>query len=265
VDGLRVFSRVSEAAGDGDTPPVVHIHGFGISGRYLLPTATRLAAHYPVHVPDLPGHGRSESPPRLLDIPGLAGALAAYLDAVGVTRATLLGNSLGCLVAAEFAHRYPDRVRCAVLVSPAGGPQNRPLPRGAAQLLRDALREPVSLAGIAIPDYLRYGLLNSLRMFHGMAHYPLEARLSSLPVPFLGVVGLRDPLVSVDKMTRIFHSPADMELVYQFDAAHAINFSHPDALARVVHAYLDGHPLQELADGGQVVAQLHPDPNDAAR
>ncbi len=107
VDGLRVFSRVSEAASAGDVPPIVHIHGFGISGRYMLPTATRLAADYPVHVPDLPGHGKSESPARLLGIAGLADALAGYLDAVDVSRAVLLGNSLGCLVAAEFAHRYP--------------------------------------------------------------------------------------------------------------------------------------------------------------
>lgn len=265
MDGLRVFSRVSEAAAEGDSPPVVHIHGFGISGRYLVPTATRLAAYSPVHVPDLPGHGRSESPPRLLTIRGLADALAGYLDAVDVPRAVLLGNSLGCLVAAEFAHRYPGRVQCAILVSPAGGPQNRPLPRGAVQLLRDSIREPAALARIAVPDYLRYGLLNSLRMFRGMAHYPLEDRLSQMPVPFLGVVGLRDPLVSVDKMTRIFHSPADMELVYQFDAAHAINFSHPDALARIVHAYLSGYPLHELADGDKIIAQLQPDPYDAVQ
>jgi pimeloyl-ACP methyl ester carboxylesterase len=98
-----------------------------------------------------------------------------------------------------------------------------------------------------------------------MAHYPLEERLAEMPVPFLGVVGLRDPLVSVEKLTRIFHSPADMELVYQFDAAHAINYSHPDALARIVHAYLEGHPLHELADGERIVAQLRPGPGDVDR
>ncbi|MGH2618077.1 MAG: alpha/beta fold hydrolase, partial [Thermomicrobiales bacterium] len=60
--------------------PIVHVHGFGISGRYLEPTAARLAAHYPTYVPDLPGHGRSEHPRRPLDIAGLADALADYLD-----------------------------------------------------------------------------------------------------------------------------------------------------------------------------------------
>lgn len=260
MGGLRVHSRVS-GRGAADAPPIVHVHGFGVSGRYLEPTAMRLAAHYPVHVPDLPGHGRSERPPRLLDIRGLADALAGYLDAEDIRRAVLLGNSLGCLTAAEFAHRYPERVESMVLVSPAGGPHNRPLPRGLAQLLRDSLREPPSLAAIAIPDYLRYGVGNSLRMFREMARYPTESRLSTITTPFLAVVGLRDPLVSVRQLTRVFYSPAEVELVYHFDAAHAINYSHPDALARLVHAYLQGHPLHELADGEKIIAQVHEDPS----
>lgn len=262
VDGARVFSRVAAAAVADGAPPIVHVHGFGISGRYMTPTASRLAAHYPVYVPDLPGHGRSASPPRLLDIPALAEALAGYMNAMDISRAVMLANSLGCLVTAELAHRHPAMVERAILVSPAGGPHNRPLPRGATQLLRDAWREPRSLARIAIPDYVRYGAINSLRMFHRMAHYPTVDRLSDLPVPFLGIVGMHDPLVSARQMTRIFHSPAQMDLIYHFDSAHAINFSHPEALARVVHAYLQGHPLHDIAEGERLIAHMQPNLDD---
>lgn len=260
VAGLRVHSRVSRCGSD-DAAPIVHVHGFGVSGRYLEPTAMRLAAYYPVHVPDLPGHGRSERPPRPLDIGGLAAALAGYLDAEEISRAVLLGNSLGCLTAAEFAHHHPERVEAMVLVSPAGGHHNRPLPRGLAQLLRDSLREPLSLTRIAIPDYLRYGVVNSYRMFREMARYPTEARLSTIAAPLLAVVGLRDPLVSIRQLNRVFNSPAEVDLVYHFDAAHAINYSHPEALARLVHAYLQGHPVHELADGERIIAQIHDDPS----
>ncbi|MFN8590672.1 MAG: alpha/beta fold hydrolase [Thermomicrobiales bacterium] len=264
VNGRRVFSRVAEAAVASGAPPIVHVHGFGISGRYMMPTASRLAVHYPVYVPDLPGHGRSDTPGTVLDIPGLADALAGYLNAMEISRAVVLANSLGCLVTAELAHRHPAMIARAILVSPAGGPHNRPLPRGATQLMRDALREPRSLARIAIPDYVRYGAINSLRMFHQMAHYPTVERLSALPVPFLGIVGMRDPLVSERQMTSIFHSPAQMDLVYHFDSAHAINFSHPEALARVVHAYLQGHPLDEIAEGERLIAHMQPNLDDEA-
>jgi len=256
VNGLRMFSRVSAGPAAPDAIPIVHIHGFAISGRYLEPTANLLANHYPTYVPDLPGHGRSERPPRQPDIPGLAESLVGYLDAMELPRVVLLGNSTGCLVAAELAHRFPDRVERGILVSPAGGPYNQPFPRAIAQLARDGLREPIGLAGIAIPDYLRFGLVRSFRAFHRMTRYPTVERLSALPVPFMAIMGMKDPLISVAQMKSIFDSPADIDLVYHFDSAHAINYSHPEALARVAHAYLQGEPLRALFEQGEIVAQL---------
>ncbi len=251
---MRVYSRVAEPP-ETSASPIVHIHGFAISGRYLEPTAARLASHYPTHVPDLPGHGYSERPRRPLDIPELAEALANYLDAVGVPRAVVLGNSTGCLVAAEFAHRYPERTESAILVSPAGGRHNRPLVRGLVQLARDGLREPPSLARIAVPDYVGFGLVNSLRAFHRMTRYPTVERLMHVPVRFLAVIGTRDPLVSEPQMERILRSPADMVLVRHVDAAHAINFSHPETLARIVDAYLRGQSLTERMEDDQIIVQ----------
>ena len=262
VGGTRVFSRVCETAGAGAIP-IVHIHGFAISGRYLEPTAVRLADRYAAYIPDLPGHGYSEKPARPLDIPELAEALAGYLDSVEVERAVLLGNSTGCLVAAEFAHRFPERTERAILVSPAGGRHNRPLPRGVLQLARDGLREPPSLATIAIPDYVRFGLLSSLRAFRRMVRYPTAERLAGMPVPFLTVIGSLDPLVSERQMTRLLQSPAEMHLMCHFDAAHAINFSHPEALARLVDAYLRGESLRDVAESHDVIAYV--DAPDAAR
>jgi pimeloyl-ACP methyl ester carboxylesterase len=254
VAGLRVFSRVGDVAGETGELPIVHVHGFAISGRYLEPTAACLAPDYPTYVPDLPGHGYSEKPRRPLNIPELAEALAGYLDAVGVPRAVILGNSSGCLVAAEFAHRYPDRTERAVLVSPAGGSYNRPLIRGVAQLARDSLREPPSLARIAVPDYVRFGLWNSIQAFRRMTRYPTLQRLSHVPVPFLAVIGSRDPLVSEAQMEMILRSPADVDVVRHVDAAHAINFSHPETLARIVDAYLRGEALTDWVEVDRIIA-----------
>jgi pimeloyl-ACP methyl ester carboxylesterase len=254
VAGLRVFSRVAEVAGTTTALPIVHVHGFAISGRYLEPTAACLAPHYPTYVPDLPGHGYSEKPSRPLNIPELAEALAGYLDSMGVPRAVILGNSSGCLVAAEFAHRYPDRTERAVLVSPAGGSHNRPLIRGMMQLARDGPREPPSLARIAVPDYVRFGLWNSIQAFRRMTRYPTLQRLSHVPVPFLAVIGSRDPLVSAAQMEMILRSPADVDVVRHVDAAHAINFSHPETLARIVDAYLRGEALTEWVEVDRIIA-----------
>ena len=105
ADGLPVFHRFCLDAGAA-ADAMVHVHGFGISGTYLEPTAALLARHYRTFVPDLPGMGRSIRPEGGLDLPGLAKALMAYCDAVGV-EPILVGNSLGCPIIVEVATTFP--------------------------------------------------------------------------------------------------------------------------------------------------------------
>jgi len=67
---------------------------------------------------DLPGHGHSEEPP-LQSIGALAAWLAAVIVAAQAERATLLGHSMGSLIALETAARHPDRVQSMVLIGTA--------------------------------------------------------------------------------------------------------------------------------------------------
>ena len=135
IDGVDVFYR--ESANPPDARVMTHVHGFGLSGRYLLPTAELLADEFHTYVPDLPGFGRSGKQGAALDIPDLAHAAVRFLDDRGVERTSLVGNSMGCPVIMELAHRYPERIDRAVLVSPAGGIHNQPLRRAMGQLAKD--------------------------------------------------------------------------------------------------------------------------------
>lgn len=105
--------------------PVVTVHGMVVSGRYMVPTAELLAPRHPVYVPDLPGFGKSEGPDRIPEVPGLADLLAKWMEAAGVERAALLGNSFGCQVAAELAARHPEIVEGLVLQGPTTDPRGR--------------------------------------------------------------------------------------------------------------------------------------------
>jgi len=108
VDGVRTLVRLS--LDGGDATPIVHIHGFGISGRYLMPTARLLTDRAMNVVPDLPGYGISAKPQRPLSIPRLADAMVSIMDAVGVGKVVLVGNSMGCPISVELADRYTDRI-----------------------------------------------------------------------------------------------------------------------------------------------------------
>jgi len=240
VDGLPMFHRSATDA-PSSAGAIVHVHGFGISGTYLEPTAALLAADHPTFIPDLPGMGRSVRPERQLGVSELAASLISYCDVVGVERATFVGNSLGCPVILEVASRFPDRIERAVLVSPAGGPNNMPLWRALAQMAMDAPREPLSMIPIAVRDYLRFGLLQSWRLFASMTQYPTLERVAGLVMPTLVIAGDRDPLVRVDRVG-VFAGLAHVDAV-KVTGAHALNFSAPELIAGLIAAHLDGGPL----------------------
>jgi 2-hydroxy-6-oxonona-2,4-dienedioate hydrolase len=107
---------------------VVLVHGLIVSGRYMVPTAELLAAHYRVFVPDLPSFGKSEKPPRTLDVAGLSDSLAAWMGEVGLIRAALVGNPFGCQIIVELAVRHPERVERAVLQGSHDGPPGEDCP-----------------------------------------------------------------------------------------------------------------------------------------
>src|SRR5690242_12617821 len=85
--GRPIYVRVGSPEG---RPPVVLVHGLLISGDYLMPTAMFLARRYRVYVPDLPASGRSPGPDDELDVSGLANALIAVLDGLGIRDAHLV-------------------------------------------------------------------------------------------------------------------------------------------------------------------------------
>jgi pimeloyl-ACP methyl ester carboxylesterase len=240
VDGYPLFHRECRAVG-ADAPAVVHVHGFGISGTYLEPTAAKLTHRFRTFVPDLPGMGRSMRRERTLDLPGLAKALMSYCDEVGVDKATFVGNSLGCPIICEIATAYPDRIEAAVLVSPAGGPMNQPFLRAIWQMALDGPREPLGMVPIAVRDYLRFGVLQGLRLFKSMTEFPTLERVRHLDMPTLLVAGARDPLVHVERVS-VFSGLPHVSAV-RVPGAHALNFSQPDVIAALIEAHADGTPL----------------------
>ena len=107
----RSFSRFVTAGGlrwhvqvMGDGPVVLLIHGTGASAHSFRALAPLLASHHTVVVPDLPGHGFTGAPPGAsgYSLPGVAGGLAALLQALGVNPVLAVGHSAGAAVAARM-------------------------------------------------------------------------------------------------------------------------------------------------------------------
>ncbi len=219
---------------------MVLVHGLIVSSRYMVPTLSRLAPDHRVYAPDLPGFGRSENPPRALDLPGLARALDGWMEATGLGSAVLVGNSMGCQVIAELAVRNPARVERAVLQGPTMAPGARNLPQQVARLALDVLREPPSLLLIELLDLLAAGPLRGLRTFHHATDDRIEKKLPMLRAPTLVMHGGRDPIVPEHWAREVADLLPDGRLIVVPEAAHAMNYDAPSELARHVRAFIRG-------------------------
>lgn len=237
-------------------PPVVLVHGLGVSSRSMVPTARCFAPHFPTLAPDLPGFGRSERPERTLDLPGLAAALAGWMRARRLPPAVLLANSLGCQIAVDLALRHPGPVGWLMLVGPTGDPDVRSLPRYAWRLLRDIPQESPAMVLGELPDYLRAGPRRLIGTAQAMLRDPMVANLAQVRQPTVIVRGARDPICPrrwAENATGLL--PRGRGVVVP-GAAHAVNDSDPGALLREVRALLATYPPgadvgTQAPDGGR--------------
>jgi pimeloyl-ACP methyl ester carboxylesterase len=106
----KAFAYTAAHALDARKETVVFVHGagldhswFGLQSRYFGYHGRNVLAL------DLPGHGRSEGPP-IPTIAGMADWIFSVLDAQEIASASIVGHSMGALVALEAANRRPERV-----------------------------------------------------------------------------------------------------------------------------------------------------------
>ncbi|MFJ8695286.1 alpha/beta fold hydrolase [Streptomyces roseolilacinus] len=225
-------------------PAMVLVHGLGLSGRYFVPLARRLAAGgASVFVPDLPGNARSRAAVRRMpDVGALADAMAHWHRQLSLGPCLLVGNSVGCQVIAALAARHPRVVRRAVLVGPALDPGASGWCQ-AGQLLADAPREPLSLLAMATADYLLTGPLRFAASFrHALrdAAESFEVNLARVRVPTLVVRGASDPIASGTWVRQVARTVVDGHVAEVRGAAHAAHYSAPDAVAALVRAFAAG-------------------------
>lgn len=242
VRGLSVHGRVSASVANGT--PIVFVHGLGVSLRYMEPTMAWLAPSFSVAGLDLPGFGRSGTPPHPLDVPRLADTLARWLDARGIGPAIFVGNSFGCQVIVECVTAMPGRARGLVLNAPTMDPAHRTILGQLLRVIADIPREPVGLAWIVARDYVRAGprtLFATLR--YGLANH-IEERLPAVSVPALIVCGARDPVVTVrwaSEVARLVgldvHGAPGATLQCVADAAHALPYDDPATFGAIIRDF----------------------------
>jgi 2-hydroxy-6-oxonona-2,4-dienedioate hydrolase len=239
VRGLRLHAQTTVAALPPDAPTVVLVHGVAVSSRYLVPLAECLARRARVYVPDLPGYGRSDRPPRRdLNVPELADALLAWMDRIGLDRPHLIGNSFGCQVIADLASRHPDRVGRLVLQGPTMDPRARTALRQVIRWLSVVPFERPSEGLVLLRDIWDLGPRRAVNMISIALDDPIEQKLRRTVAETLVVRGTRDAIVPrrwAEDAARLLPNGRLIEIER---AAHTINYSQPDRLVEVIWPFL---------------------------
>ncbi len=119
-ESVEVGGITTEYLVSGDGPPLVLLHSDGDSAaswRWVIPA---LARSHRVYAPSYSGFGGSDKPQSDYSPQFFVEFLTGFLDALDIDRPSLVGNSLGGVVAMQFALASPGRVSTLALVDSAG-------------------------------------------------------------------------------------------------------------------------------------------------
>jgi pimeloyl-ACP methyl ester carboxylesterase len=204
------------AFGREDGPPVVLLHGAQANAAAWILDAMPWAEHFRLYAIDMIGEAGFSAPSR----PPLASdAHALWLDDVmsglGLSRAAVVGVSLGGWLALDYASRRPDFVERLALICPAGiGRQKNFLLRAAPFLLlgswgKRRMRELVLGPSVTEPPEALKPLIALMEAIGRSIRLRLEAiprlsdaELAKLKMPILAIMGGRDVLVDSDDTRR---------------------------------------------------------------
>ncbi|MGV8941097.1 MAG: pimeloyl-ACP methyl ester esterase BioH [Lysobacter sp.] len=253
----------------GHGPTLGLIHGWAMHGGLFAPLVDRLAAHYTLHLVDLPGHGHARADDRAMEPVALARELVAR-----VPGAVWLGWSLGGQIALRAALDHPDQVRGLVMV--AASPRfvrSDDWPHGVGRTLFTDFGEALqrdfrgtldgflaleALGSATAQDELRKlraqafehgepsprALLEGLRLLDTQ---DLRAELPNLQVPSLWLSGSRDRLVPAGAMPAAAALAPQSRNVVIANAGHAPFLGAADEVSAEIDAFMRAVAAEQVA------------------
>jgi pimeloyl-ACP methyl ester carboxylesterase len=254
VGGKEVFAYTANHDIDPAKRTIVFLHGAGLDHSWFGLQSRYFGYHgWNVLAVDLPGHGRSEGPP-LDAVPAMADWLTKVMDAAKIECASLVGHSMGTLVALDCAARHAQRVERVALIATA-----QPMKVGEAFL--DAAKRnsydafdmhtiwghapQVPLGGNPNPGMWMYGDTQARleRLAPGVLHAGLKASNDyafpgGVKCPVLFILGKRDMMTPPRAAKTLQEQiPGAKTVVIDF-SGHSLMAEAPDATLDALIAFL---------------------------
>lgn len=218
--------------------PLVLLHGLAGSTAWWKRNVEDLSRHYMVYLVDWPGFGVMRRYRRHFSVAGAAEWLSGLLDALELNKASLVGHSMGGLIAAIFAARWPDRLSKLVLVAPAIGLSRRTIATFFLPLAREALSVHPRFAPTLTRDTARAGPFTLQRVARELLAMNVEGELAWITTPCLLVWGERDLLVPVAFAHQLQGKIRNSRLCLLPQAGHLVMYQRAAQFNKAVLAFL---------------------------
>jgi 4,5:9,10-diseco-3-hydroxy-5,9,17-trioxoandrosta-1(10),2-diene-4-oate hydrolase len=257
-DGRSVYYH---EAGEGLPVVLVHGSGPGASGlsNFRQNVPTLVAGGYRVLVPDTLGFGGSSKPDDVdYTLEFMVAGLRGFLDALGLERVALIGNSLGGAMCIQVALDQPERVSRLVLMAPGGlEPRERYFEmRGIRTMLKvffdpngitaEGMRKVFSLqlfdtSGLqdrVVEERLAVAQTQPKRVFETMRVPDLSPRLCELSCPILALWGMNDHFCPPSGAMRIAEQCKRARVVLLTECGHWVMVEHAALFDRLCLDFL---------------------------
>ncbi len=241
--------------GDPRGEPILFLHGWPDSWFSFSRVLPLLSPHFHAFIPDQRGFGDSDKPADGYGIDQFARDAVAFLDAVSIERATIVGHSFGTLVTRNVALTKPGRIARMVLIGTPRSAAN-PVTRQVQAQMR-TLPDPVPIdfarefqAGTAyapLPGPFFEGILaESLKLpsrlwrkvFDAILAYDDWGQLARITTPSLLIWGEHDALFSRDDQDLLVGAIRGATLKVYPETGHCPNWERPERVAADLEAFI---------------------------
>jgi non-heme chloroperoxidase len=252
--GLRLhYAQQGDRSGEA----ILFLHGYSDSWFSFSRVLPLLSAEYHAFAPDQRGHGDSERPECCYTVADFAADVDAFMEALGVEEATLVGHSTGALFAQRVALSYPRRVSRLVLTG-AQTPANEVI-LGLREEVR-ALEDPVppefvrefqeSTIYHPVPEeFLDTVVSESLKLPARVWRDYMEGavlsidhdyvvELREIEVPTLILWGEQDALFPREEQERLAAAIPDATLKVYPESGHVVHWEWPERFVRDLEAFM---------------------------
>jgi len=250
-----------EVDGTADGEPVLLLHGGFVTIESWAPQRAALAGRYRLYLPERRGHGRTPDVAGPISYRVMAEDTIAFMEAIGLPSAHLVGWSDGAIVALEVALARPESVRSLVLIGTAAHIDG---------WTAESRAEAATMTPASLPPFIRenYDRLSP----DGPDHFPVVferllaewrteprhemAELAAVSARTLILIGDRDG-VTVEHAAAMQRAIRGAQLAVVPGADHFLTFQKPDLANRLI--------LDFLAESDEASAAHQPQPDEGAR